>query len=141
MVTWPLRSPYPWAPGPATTKSAWSAGTTTLGQATLTVPEAAITVATPESRRGTEVRVAGSNFPAESFVRLSYGDGGDLSQGDEPVGFGQADARGSFEVRFPVPLTAVIGRTHKITATVEQVSGGEATAISAEAIIQCPPVR
>ena len=72
--------------------------------------------------------MTGSGFAADGIVQVSYGDGGDF------VGFAQADSVGSFELSFPVPLTAEIGRTHKVTAVMEvRMEGGSTTSYTAEA--------
>ena len=73
----------------------------------------------PESRRGERVRVTGSNFIASRSVRLHYGDGADLTNGDEAIGSALADATGSFTFTFNVPITAEIGETHKVTAVAQ----------------------
>ena len=82
-----------------------------LAQGTLNVPVAAIELDPAESRRGARVRVAGSNFIANRSVSLSYGDGGDLSIGDERIGSAFSDSTGAFAFTFNVPITAGIGRT------------------------------
>ena len=99
-----------------------------LGTGTLTVPEPAIELDSPQGQRGTRVTVTGSGFAADGIVQVSYGDGGEF------VGFAQADSVGSFELSFPVPLTAEIGRTHKVTAVMEvRMEGGSTTSYTAEA--------
>ena len=84
-----------------------------LGTGSLTVPEPAITLDSPEGQRGSEVVVTGSGFVANAIVQVTYGGA------DEYVGFEQTDSRGNFELSFPVPLTAAIGRTQKVTAVMQ----------------------
>ena len=105
-----------------------------LAQGTLDVPAASIELNPPESRRGERVRVTGSNFIASRSVRLHYGDGADLTNGDEAIGSALADATGSFTFTFNVPITAEIGETHKVTAVAEAVDeDGDEVSVRAEA--------
>ena len=104
-----------------------------LAQGTLNVPAASIELEPPESRRGARVRVAGSHFIASRPVSLSYGDGGDLSVGDESIGSAFADSTGGFAFTFNVPITAEIGRTHVVTAVSEATEDGATTTVRAEA--------
>ena len=107
---------------------------TSLAQGMLTVPPASIELSPPESRRGERVRVTGSNFIASRSVRLHYGDGADLTNGDEAIGSALADATGSFTFTFNVPITAEIGETHKVTAVAEAVDeDGDDVTVRAEA--------
>ena len=87
----------------------------TLGQATLEVLGAAITLDRAQSRRGTTVGLTGMGFIANQQFRVSYGDGGGVSEGDMHLGSGRADASGRIEFEFDVPLTAPIGRVQRVT--------------------------
>ena len=90
-----------------------------LATGTLTVPAASIELDPPESRRGEPVRVTGAGFIANRPVWLQYGDGGGLGGGDIHVGSAIADGAGGFDFTFTVPVTAEIGRAHKVTAMTE----------------------
>ena len=90
-----------------------------LATGTLTVPAASIELDPPESRRGEPVRVTGAGFIANRPVWLQYGDGGGLGGGDIHVGSAMADGAGGFDFTFTVPVTAEIGRAHKVTAMTE----------------------
>ena len=105
----------------------------TLGQANLKVPEASLTLDPAESRRGTDVLVTGSGFIADKLVLVTYGDGGDLSNGDDYAGHDHADAKGNITLSFPVPLTAQIGALYKVIAVVETTANGEPLQVRAEA--------
>ena len=99
-----------------------------LGTGTLTVPEPYIELDSPQGQRGTLVTVTGGGFAANGIVQVSYGSVGEV------VTFGQTDSGGNFELSFPVPLTAAIGRTHKVTAELEvRPEGGSTTLLTAEA--------
>lgn len=99
-----------------------------LATGTLMVPEPAIELESPQGQRGTSVTATGSGFAANGVVRVSYGNGGEF------VGLGQTDSRGNFELSFPVPLTAAIGRTNKVAAVMEvRAEDGSLTLLTAEA--------
>ena len=110
----------------------------TLGQATLEVLGASISLDPEEGKRGTQVKVTGAGFVANGVFLVSYGDGGDAAAGDTHVGSGRADARGNIGFEFDVPLTAAIGRTQKVT--VESAWAGGA-AVRAEAEHRVPAGR
>ena len=97
-----------------------------LGQATLMIPEAAITLEPEVSRRSTEVEVTGSGFLANRLVSLTYGGGADV------VG-ALADSKGNVSLTFTVPNSAEIGKTNPVTAVAETASNGRTTRIRAEA--------
>ena len=105
----------------------------TFGTGSLTVTEPTVTLDPPQGQRGTQVTVTGSGFVASGFVRVAYGDGGDVNSGDDYVAFGQADDRGNFELPFRVPLTAGIGRAYKVTAAMEMQDEAGTTTYMAEA--------
>ena len=105
----------------------------TLGTGSLTVTEPTVTLDLPQGQRGTQVTVTGSGFVASGFVRVAYGNGGDVNSGDDYVAFGQADDRGNFELPFRVPLTAGIGRAYKVTAAMEVQDEAGTTTYMAEA--------
>ena len=90
-----------------------------LATGTLTVSAASIELDPPESRRGEPVRVTGAGFIANRPVWLQYGDGSGLGGGDIHVGSAMADGAGGFDFTFAVPVTAEIGRAHKVTAMTE----------------------
>ena len=96
-----------------------------LGQATLMIPEAAITLEPEASRRGTEVEVTGSGFLANGLVSLTYGEGADIAGA-------LADSRGNVSLTFTVPNSAVIGKTNPVTAVAEAASNGRTTGVRAE---------
>ena len=87
----------------------------TLGQATLEVLGADITLDPAEGRRGARVELTGAGFIANEIFQAWYGDGGDVFEGDIHLGSGRADSRGGIEFAFDVPLTAAVGRTQKVT--------------------------
>ena len=105
-----------------------------LAKGTLDVPAASIELDPPESRRGQRVRVTGTGFIANRSVRLHYGDGGYLGDGDTSIGSAFADSAGGFAFTFNVPITAEIGETYKVTAVAEAVAeDGDPVTIDAEA--------
>ena len=103
----------------------------TLGTGTLTVPEPSITVDPPQGRRGERITVTGSGFAANGIFLVSYG--------DETAGAGQSDARGNFEVSFPVPVDADIGRTYRVTAVMKVELGNSQDPIEFEAVADHSP--
>ena len=105
----------------------------TVGRGALTVTGAGIGVAPPEGRQGTQATVSGTGFAAHGFFLLSYGDGGDLDDGGQYLGAGQADGTGRFEVPIKIPLEAAIGRRHKVTAEKEFATGNGTITLRAEA--------
>lgn len=105
----------------------------TLGQATLEVLGAAITLDRAESRRGTRVEFTGVGFIANELFRVWYGDGGDVFDGDIHLGSGRADASGRIEFTFDVPLTAPVGRVQKVTVESQGFGADGQTTVSAEA--------
>ena len=97
-----------------------------LGQATLMIPEAAITLDPEVSRRGTEVEATGSGFLADGLVLLTYGDGADIAGA-------LADSKGNVSLTFTVPDSAEIGKTNPVTAVAETAANGRTTRVRAEA--------
>ena len=106
----------------------------TLGQATLTIPEAAITVAPAQGQRGTELTIMGSGFVAGEAVIVSYGPAeGETLEAAPLSGSGLlADTGGEFELAFKVPVTAEVGKTYRITAYSRLDARGEAVLVEAE---------
>ncbi len=105
----------------------------TLGTGTLTVPAPAIELVPPQGQRGERVLVRGSGFAANGIVLVSYGDAN--------VAGGQSDGRGNFEVSFPVPVDAAIGRTYRVTGVMEVGVGDGEDPIRLEASADhAPPV-
>ena len=86
-------------------------GRTGIGD--LIVPKPAITLDPTTSRRGTDVTVEGTGFPANDLVLISYPEG----TTDRTVGTGQTDTTGSFTAVFKVPSFAKIGASSKVKAT------------------------
>ena len=103
-------------------------GANSLATGTLTIPAPSIALDPARSRRGATVSATGSGFIANRPVRLSYGDGG------INVGVAIADSQGNFTHEFTVPVTAQIGRSHKVTA----VAVGDGPTAQAEAV-HSPP--
>ena len=108
----------------------------TLGQATLTVPEAAITLVPREGQRGTELTVIGTGFIAKEPVILSYhSDAVVTNRTVQLAGSGLlADAQGGFELTIDVPITAEVGKEHLVTAMAEVDARGETASLEAEAL-------
>ena len=99
----------------------------TLGRATLTIAEAAITLDPPEGARGTELKAIGSGFVAGKVVLVSYGpETGSGSEAPAIASTGAlADAQGNFELIFKVPIDADVGKRYRVTAVAkEEILGG-----------------
>ena len=106
----------------------------TLGQAILTIPQAAISLDPPLGQRGTDFTIRGSGFIANSVVYITYGAGvGATLGGAEFVGGVLADSRGEFELLFQVPFTAVVGKRHLVKAVGESANRGVIATVEAEA--------
>ncbi len=107
----------------------------TLGQATLTVPEAAITLVPEEGQRGTELTVIGTGFIAKEPVILTYhSDAVVTNRTVQLAGSGLlADSQGGFELTIDVPITAEVGKDHLVTAMAEVDARGETASVEAEA--------
>ena len=87
-----------------------------VGEATLTVPKAAITLSPTESSYGSTVTVSGTGFVANESVDIIYAvEGGTDEQTDE-VSLARVDGSGQFEATFEVPSFAKSGKAHKVTA-------------------------
>ena len=106
----------------------------TLGRATLTIAEAAITLDPPEGARGTELKAIGSGFVAGEVVLVSYGpETGSGSEAPAIASTGAlADAQGSFELIFKVPINADVGKRHRVTAVAKEEILGGRVAVDAE---------
>ena len=109
-----------------------------IGEVSLTVPEPTITLNPDSSRRGTDVSVSGTGFPANSNITVDYG-------ANEPgIATGRSDGTGNFTAAFGIPSDATIGGDATVTASVS--AGGtdyeaEAThAVPDKAITVTPEV-
>ena len=103
---------------------------TTLGRATLTIPEAVITLDPAQGARDTEVKITGSGFVAEEVVLVSYGPeiGASIAAQSIAATGALADAQGNFELIFKVPIKAEVGNRYKVTAVAkEEILDGRVT--------------
>ena len=99
-----------------------------IGEVSLTVPEPTITLNPDSSRRGTDVAVSGTGFPANSNITVDYGT-------NEPgIATGRTDSTGNFTAAFGIPSDAAIGGDATVKASV--TVGG--TDYEAEAIHAVP---
>ena len=99
-----------------------------IGEVSLTVPEPTITLNPDSSRRGTDVAVSGTGFPANSNITVDYGT-------NEPgIATGRTDSTGNFTAAFGIPSDAAIGGDATVKASV--TAGG--TGYEAEAIHAVP---
>ena len=99
-----------------------------IGEVSLTVPEPTITLNPDSSRRGTDVAVSGTGFPANSNITVDYGT-------NEPgIATGRTDSTGNFTAAFGIPSDAAIGGDATVKASV--TAGG--TDYEAEAIHAVP---
>ena len=105
----------------------------TLGQAILTIPQAAISLDPPMGQRGTDITITGSGFIANSLVFVTYGAGVGAPPGEAKFGGLLADSRGGFELIFQVPIVAEVGKRHVITAVAEEEVNGDTVTVEAEA--------
>ena len=109
-----------------------------VGEVSLTVPEPTITLNPDTSRRGTDVSVSGTGFPANSNITVDYG------SGEPGIATGRSDATGNFTTSFGIPSDATIGGDATVKASV--TAGGtdyeaEAThAVPDKAITVTPEV-
>ena len=98
-----------------------------VGQATLTIPEATITLSPKEGLRGSRITVTGIGFPANDLIQLQYDDYTGGTKTARVIGTANSDSTGNFEGSVTVPSFARIGKTQKVTA-VSQVSETDVTA-------------
>jgi len=105
----------------------------TLGQAVLTISQAAIVLDPPMGQRGTDFTIAGTGFIANSVVLITYGAGGGTPQEETQFELALADSRGRFELLFQVPFTAAVGKRHLVKAVGESSNGGVTATVEAEA--------
>ena len=98
----------------------------TVANGTITVPAPALTVLPEAGRRGSTMSVEGSGFIANGLVSLFYGDGADLSSGDEHVHALLADQKGSFTRSITVPVDARLGTRYTVTALARTGGKGDA---------------
>jgi hypothetical protein len=109
-----------------------------VGEVSLTVPEPTITLNPDTSRRGTDVSVSGTGFPANSNITVDYG------SGEPGIATGRTDSTGNFTTSFGIPSDATIGGDATVKASV--TAGGtdyeaEAThAVPDKAITVTPEV-
>lgn len=109
-------------------------GDHTLGQATLTVPEATIELAPTQAQRGTEFKITGKGFMAGETVIVEYGPEEGASREAAPLAIGGvlADSQGNFELALKVPVNAEAGKSYRVTATANAETGGYTVAVAAE---------
>ena len=105
----------------------------TLGQATLTVPEATISLDPPMGQRGTDFTIAGTGFIANSLVFVTYGAGVGAPPGEAKFSGLLADSQGRFELLFQVPITAEVGKRHLVTAVAQEEISRDTVTVEAQA--------
>ena len=107
----------------------------TLGQATLEIPAAVITLDATEGQRGTDFTITGSGFIAKEPVLVSYGPEEGASSEAAPLAGSAmlADPQGGFELSFKVPVIAGVGKRYIIEAISEVDSLGVQVLVDAEA--------
>ena len=107
----------------------------TLGQATLTVPEASITLEPAQGQRGAELVITGSGFIARELVLLDYYSDEVVTKETTQLAVSGllADSQGGFELTFKVPVTAEVGKSHLITAVAEMDTREGTVKVNAEA--------
>lgn len=107
----------------------------TLGQATLTVPEASITLEPAQGQRGAELVITGSGFIARELVLLDYYSDEVVTKETTQLAVSGllADSQGGFEMTFKVPVTAEVGKSHLITAVAEMDTREGTVKVNAEA--------
>ncbi len=101
----------------------------TVGQGTLTIADATLTLDPPEGQRGTDFKVTGRGFIAREVVVLTYGP--EHSPYGEDIAL--ADAQGNFELTFTVPLTARLGSSYQVRAVSDPDATQTASTVDAEA--------
>ena len=87
-----------------------------VGEATLTVPKAAITLSPSEGLRGSEITVTGSGFPANDQILLKYDNYNRTPKQEQIITSAPSDSTGNFEMTIKVPVYARLGNTQKLTA-------------------------
>ena len=107
----------------------------TLGQATLTIPEASIALEPTGSQRGTKFTVTGSGFVANEVVLVTYYSGTAVTTRSTELGSSGilADSQGRFELEFKVPITAEVGLSHLVKATAEVETRNDRVVVEADA--------
>ena len=80
-----------------------------VAEGSIEIPKAAISLSPGTSRRGTEVTVTGSGFPAGDLVQIKYV--------GTVVAARATDTSGQFTAEFQVPNSASIGMKHEVEAT------------------------
>lgn len=80
-----------------------------VAEGSIEIPKAAISLSPGTSRRGTEVTVTGSGFPAGDLVQIKYV--------GTVVAARATDTSGQFTAEFEVPNSASIGMKHVVEAT------------------------
>ena len=101
----------------------------TVGQATLIIADATLTLDPPQGQRGTDFKVTGRGFIAREVVVLTYGP--EHSPYGEDIAL--ADAQGNFELTFTVPLAAKLGSSYQVRAVTDSDAIQTALTVDAEA--------
>ena len=107
----------------------------TIGQATLHVPQAAITLDPALSQWGTEFKVTGSGFIANEPVVVTYSSGPAVTAKTPRLAqsASMADSQGRFELTLMVPDAAEVGRAHLVSAVAEVKTRDGTVSVDAEA--------
>ena len=105
-----------------------------IGEVSLTVPEPTITLNPDTSRRGTDVSVSGTGFPANSNITVDYG------SGETGIATGRSDATGNFTTSFGIPSDATIGGDATVKASVNDYEAEATHAVPDKAITVTPEV-
>ena len=88
-----------------------TAGNDRVGEVSIDIIKPAITLTPAEGRRGTEVTVEGTGFPAAKNITVDYG------PDETGIASGRTDSAGSFSASFRVPTSAGIGAEVKVKAS------------------------
>ena len=102
-----------------------------VAEGSISIPTAEISLSPDTSRRGTEVTVTGSGFPAGDLVQIKY-------QGTV-VAAKATDSSGHFTTDFEVPNSASIGSSHEVEAT--SVGNFKAESAKANHSLLRPPLN
>ncbi len=109
-------------------------GDSRVGEVALTVPEPTITLNPDSSRRGTDVVVSGTGFPANSNITVDYG------SGEPGIATGRTDSTGNFTTSFGIPSDATIGGDTTVTASVTDYDAEATHAVPDKEITVTPEV-
>ena len=109
-------------------------GDHTLGQATLTIPEATIGLEPAQGQRDTEFKITGMGFIARETVIVEYGPEEGASSEAVPltIGGALADSQGNFELTMKVPINTEVGKSYRVTAAANAETGGSTVTVDAE---------